>query len=94
MREQLETRFNNLYKGCTLYCIQLNGFSHTVFYKDENNNRKIEGYSAYAPEQYDDFDDGIHGFNRDQCKALFVGIGHYRFQGNPEEIMYKDVSKW
>ena len=31
-------RFNKIYPDCQLYCIQLNGFSHTVFYKDKDGN--------------------------------------------------------
>ena len=90
----LQERFERLYPGCKLFCIQLDGFSHTVYYKDKNNNRKIEGFSAYAPEQFDDFKDGIHGWNRDQCKALFMGYPHYAYQHNAQELIYEDHKNW
>jgi len=93
-KDKLKERFNNLYKGCTLYCIQLDGFSHTVYYKDANGNKKIDGYSAYAPEQYDDFFDGVHSWNRDQAKALFIDQPHYCYQHNAQELIYENISKW
>ena len=94
MKDKLQKRFEALYPECRLFCIHLDGFSHTVYYKDKNNNKKIEGYSAYAPEQYDDFDDGIHGWNRDQCKALFAGVSHYSYQHNAQEIIYENINRW
>ena len=93
-KQELKERFSRLYPDAVLYCVQLDGFSHTVYYKDKDGQRKIEGYSGYAPEQYDDFDDGIHGWNRDQCKALFLGYPHYMYQHNAKEYCYKDIKLW
>lgn len=38
----LLNKFNNLYKGCTLFAIHLDGFSHEVFYKDQNGTKHID----------------------------------------------------
>ena len=51
-KNDIQTKFERIYNGCTLYAIHFNGFSHTVFYKDNNGEKHIDGFSAYAPEQY------------------------------------------
>lgn len=98
MQNELLNKFNRLYKGCTLYAIHLNGFSHTVFYKDANNEKHIDGVSAYAPEQYDCSSknaDGVwRSFNEDRTKVLFLGCPHYSYQNNAQEYVYKDVKEW
>lgn len=93
-KQKLKERFERLFPDCTLYAIQLDGFSHSVFYKDVNGNKKIDGYTAYAPEQYSNFEDGVHGWNRDQAKALFIDQPHYCYQHNAQEYCYKPVSEW
>lgn len=95
-------RFKRLYKDCELYCVHLDGFSHEVFYKDGKGIKHIEGYSAYAPEQYEDDhetfnsrgDMAIQSWNKDVTKALFLGYAHYSYQHNAEEIIFKDVKGW
>ncbi len=102
MKNELNQRFNRLYEGCTLFCIHLDGFSHEVFYKDRDGNKHIDGYSAYAPEQYEDDhvtynrngDSCIQSWNKDKTKVLFMGCAHISYQGNAEEYIYKDVSEW
>ena len=97
-KTDLLNKFNNLYKGCTLYAIHLNGFSHTVFYKDNNGEKHIDGYSAYAPEQYNcssKHEDCVwRSWNEDKTKVLFLGYPHYSYQNNAKEYVYKDVKEW
>ena len=98
-KTDLLNKFKRLYKGCTLYAIHLDGFSHAVFYKDEDGERHVDGCSAYAPEQYDHpqkhGQDGIwRSFNEDKTKVLFLGYAHYCYQGNAKEYVYKDVREW
>ena len=91
-------RFERLYKGCKLYCVHLDGFSHSVFYKDEKGIKHIDGYTAYAPEQHDEsrmFDDGVfRAWNEDKARALFIGYPHYCYQNNAQELVYEDVKYW
>lgn len=97
-KKDLQTKFDRIYKGCTLYAIHLNGFSHTVFYKDSDGEGHIDGYSAYAPEQYDKalkHEDGKwRSWNEDKTKVLFLGFPHYSYQNNAKEYVYKDVKEW
>lgn len=101
-KQEFEARFKRLYKNCHLYCIHLDGFSHEVFYKDSKGVKHIEGYSAYASEQFEDDheafnsrgDMAIKSWNKDITKALFLGCSHYYYQHNAKEIIFEDVSKW
>lgn len=97
-KNELQTKFEKLYKGCTLHAIHLNGFSHTVFYKDENGEKHVEGVSVYAPEQYtrsSKHEDNVwRAFNEDKTKVLFLGFPHYAYQNNAKELVYKDKKEW
>ena len=94
---ELLNKFNKLYKNCTLFAIHLDGFSHTVFYKDENGEKHIDGCTGYAPEQYkcsSKHSDGIwRSWNEDRTKVL-LGTSHYCYQNNAIEYVYIDVKKW
>lgn len=98
LKDELKEKFENIHKGCTLFAIHLDGFSHDVFYKDENGKRHIDGYSAYAPEQHDEpheTDGGfIRAWNDDKTKVLFAGCSHCSYQGNAKEYIYQPVGKW
>lgn len=93
-----QTRFERLYKNCKLFAIQLDGFSHTVFYKDCNGNKHIDYMSACAPEQYENehlCSDGItRSWNTDKTKVLFLNFFNYHYQNNAKEYVFKDVKEW
>lgn len=98
MKENLKKRFNEIYKNCTLYAVQLNGFSHKVFYKDNDNKKHIDGFSAYSPEQKSETylsQDGIYrSFNDEKAQALLSLYAHYRYQGRAKEIVFKNANEW
>ena len=96
-KEELQTRFSRIYKGCSLYAIHLDGFSHTVFYKDENGDKHIDGYTGCAHEQYtptNKVGSTYRSWNEDKTKVLFLGYPNYAFQGNAQELMYRPVAEW
>jgi hypothetical protein len=101
-KQELQERFNNLYKGCTLYAIHLDGFSHEVFYKDSNKVKHIDEYSSYCPEQkeedYEAFnsrgDMAIKSFNSNHTDELFKGFAHLSYQNSAKEYIYQDVENW
>ena len=98
MKKELKERFNTIYKGCTLFAVQLNGFSHKVFYKDKDNKKHIDGFSAYSPEQKCETylsQGGIYrSFNDEKAQALLSPYAHYEYQGRPNEIIFKSVNEW
>lgn len=96
-KTELQTKFERLYKGCTLYAIHLDGFSHSVFYKDANGLKHVDGMTAYAPEQYTPANvcnNVSRSWNEDKTKVLFTGFPHYAYQNNAKEYVYKDVKEW
>ncbi len=101
-KNELLKVFKRLYKGCTLFAIHLDGFSHTVFYKDSDGIKHVDGMSAYAPEQYKDDhkcynsrgEMAIKSWNKDKTKVLFLGYPHCSYQNNAKEYVYKDVKEW
>lgn len=98
MKKELKKRFNEIYKDCTLYAVQLNGFSHKVFYKDNDNKKHIDAFSAYSPEQKCETylsQGGIYrSFNDEKAHALLSPYAHYEYQGRPAEIVFKSVNEW
>lgn len=95
LQKELEQRFNNVYKGeRTLYAIQLDGFTHRIFSKDNNGNYFIDYYTGCAPEQFDDYSDKVHSINLDKTKVIFIGCGHNSYQNNPTEFVYQPLSSW
>lgn len=103
-KQEWKKRFNELFKGCTLYCIQLDGFSHAIHYKDASGQRHHGDYSAYCSEHNDKGEymryttDGkaiLYSFNLDIVKKFFAGVGHLEHShGNHKEIIFKDVRLW
>lgn len=99
--EELKERFSRLYKG-VLYAIHLDGFTHTVFWKDYDGKRHIDAVSGYAPEQYEESHEaynqrgqkGYISFNLDKTKVLFMGYPHYTYQGNAKEYLYMPHEEW
>ena len=98
MKKELNERFNTIYKGCTLYAVQLNGFSHKVFYKDKDNKKHIDTFSAYSPEQKNEeqlhYDNVYRSFNDEKTWAFLSSYSHYNYQGRPIEFTFRCVSEW
>lgn len=83
IRETLETRFTKLFPNKRLLAVQLNGFSHTVFYDDGNSKDNYEvGYKTVASEQRDPIT------NTPELYELFDGFPNYAYQRNAEEIIW------
>lgn len=85
MKNELKKRFEKIYGAKKrLLAIQLNGFTHTVFYDSgtKQSSIEVERATSYMSE--------VEQGTRYQEKAarLFKGIPHYTYQGNPVEIIY------
>lgn len=80
MKKELLERFNGLYPKSRLLAIQLNGFSHKVFYDNgkAGSTIKVEEHSGYH----------LIGDVGSKVSKLLGSIAHYSYQGNPEEIIY------
>lgn len=80
MKKTLLERFKTLYPKKRLLAIQLNGFSHKVFYDDgkAGSTFKVEEHSGYH----------LIGEVGSKVTKLLGSIPHYPYQNNPEEIIY------
>ena len=85
LKTKLAERFKAQYPNKRLLAVQLNGFSHTIFYDNGNRDSAIEilRFSGYANSIVDT------GFeNNDTLRPLFAGIPNYEYQHNATEIVY------
>lgn len=76
MKSNLRMRFKEMYKNKRLLAIQLNGFTHTIFF-DSGKNSRIE---CLRFSHYMDADEKL--------KYIFSGVYHYCYKHNPKEIIY------
>lgn len=84
MKAQLLKDFNTIYQNKRLLSIQLNGFTHSVFYDSNTRDSDIiiEKHSSY-----------ISSYEKDQrftneAYKLLSKYNHYTYQGNAKEILY------
>lgn len=86
LKQKLKEKFKQIYgEKYRLLAIQLNGFSHSVFYDEGTYNSRIhtERFSAYAPEQKWD----------EKSQKLLGDIPHYMYQNNAKELLYVHPNK-
>ena len=78
-------RFEKLYPGKRLLAVNLNGFSHTVFYDHGTATDEIliDKYSGNMPE----------GPWSIEATKFFVGIGHMTYQVQPEELVFVGINE-
>lgn len=84
MKQELKKRFDVIYRKKRLLAIQLNGFSHKVFYDNGKNNTPIviEEYSHYV------WDTKTQERGTEEAKFLFAGIYHNQYQHNAKEYVW------
>ena len=86
LKQELKEKFKQIYgEKYRLLAIQLNGFSHSVFYDEGTRDSKIhkDEFSACAPEQKWD----------ENAQKLLGDIPHYMYQNNAKELLYVHPNK-
>ena len=78
-KKELKARFLKAFPKCKIACVHLNGFTHEVFYIDENGKRAKATYSAYYVD-----DANIN----EQLKQVFSGYYHETYKHNPTELIF------
>lgn len=76
----LQEKFNGLYENKRLLAIQLNGFSHKVFYDSGSRDTRIE-VEEYSP--WTEMERAT-----DKTKILLSGFSTHYFKGRPQEIVF------
>jgi len=79
-REEIQKRFDELYKGKRILAVQLNGFSHKVFYDNGSKDSEIiiEEYSPWTTMER----------VKENTKKLLGSYSTYNYKRNPLEIVY------
>jgi hypothetical protein len=79
-RNRFEIEFEKHYPKKRLLAVQLNGFTHSVFYDNgkASDDIKIDRYSYYMPE----------GEWSIGAMKMFHNVPHHTFQFEPVEIVY------
>jgi len=80
IKKEIQENFNKIYKSKRLLAVQLNGFSHKVFYDKglKDSDVIIEEYSPWAKMQR----------HTDNAKSLLQWYSTYDYKRNPKEIVY------
>lgn len=88
-KQVFEERFKKLYKGKRLLAIQLNGFTHTVFYDDKKAGEPVDNYMVDHFTSCMTSDEArYYEMNGDAVVDLFYGYPNYQYQNNAQEIVY------
>lgn len=85
-RRELKERFKELYKGKRLLALNLNGFTHSVWYDSGNKDSAIEQEVCSA------YTGGMNGFTS-KAQELFKGYANYVYQNNAVYITYIEPEK-
>ena len=79
LKRQIKTDFLAIYgKDCKILAVQLNGFSHKVFYENKQGNTVIEEFSPWTTMQR----------QTSESTKLLNKYSTYEYKGNPLEIVY------
>lgn len=91
MKKLFRERWNTLFSGKRLLAVQLDGFSHTIFYdeksprakvvKGEVNTMRYSGCMSMGEAQ-------SYGMNEPNVCKFFAGFANYQYQENPIEIVF------
>jgi hypothetical protein len=88
-KELFQQRFNELFPESRLLAIQLNGFTHKIFFDNGNSNNEISRltFSNYLG-NLEKMNMGISIDIDNKLKTLFAGFSNLSYQNNATEIVY------
>jgi hypothetical protein len=80
MKKEIKERFKNLYPGKRLLAVQLNGFTHKVFYDGGSSDEQItiEDYSPWTTTSR----------QTKESELLLASFSTYTYKNNPKEIIF------
>lgn len=79
-KQEIQKNFKEIYKGKRLLAVQLNGFSHKVFYDNGTKDSEVivEEYSPWTKMER----------HTDNVKSLLQWYSTFEHKQNPKEIIY------
>lgn len=84
LKKIFKDRFNLYFKGCKLAAVQLDGFTHKIFYVNADGKRGRLVYSGCMSQQ----EARGYGWNDARAVCFFAGFYNADFQGNAVELVY------
>ncbi len=89
MKKEFKERWNKLFPNKRLLAVQLNGFTHSIFYDEKSPRAKVGEYKQLV---YSDCmskaEARSYGMNEDNVVEFFTGFPNYMYQNNAIEIVY------
>lgn len=89
IKKEFKERWNKLFPGKRLLAVQLNGFTHSIFYDEKSPRAKVGEYRQLVYSDCMSMGEAkSYGMNEDNVVEFFKGYPNYQCQGNAMEIVY------
>ena len=91
MKKEFKERWNKLFPNKRLLAVQLNGFTHSIFYDEKSPRAKVVKGECKQLVYSDCMSMGearSYGMNEENVVAFFKGYPNCQYQGNAIEIVY------
>ena len=91
IKKEFKERWNKLFPNKRLLAVQLNGFTHSIYYDEKSPRAKVVKGECKKLEYsgcMSNAEARSYGMNDDKVVAFFAGYPNYQYQSNPIEIVY------
>lgn len=91
MKKEFKERWNKLFPNKRLLAVQLNGFTHSIFYDEKSPRAKVvkgECKQLVYSGGMSNAEARGYGMNEDKVVEFFAGYPNYQYQNNAIEIVY------
>lgn len=91
IKKEFKERWNRLFPGKRLLAVQLNGFTHSIFYDEKSPRAKVVKGECKQLVYSGCMSNGeakSYGMNEDNVVEFFKGYPNYQYQNNAIEIVY------
>jgi len=91
MKKEFRERWKRLFPNKRLLAVQLNGFTHSIFYDEQKPRAKVKRelvrHLVYS-DCVSQAEAKSYGMNDDNVVEFFAGFHNYQYQNNVIEIVY------
>ena len=91
IKKEFKERWNRLFPNKRLLAVQLNGFTHSIYYDEKSPRAKVVKGECKKLEYTDCMSKAeakLYGMNDDNVVEFFVGYPNSQYQNNAIEIVY------
>ena len=91
MKKEFKERWKRLFPNKRLLAVQLNGFTHSIFYDEQKPRaevkRELVRHLVYS-DCMSQAEAKSYGMNDDNVVEFFAGFPNCQYQNNAQEIVY------